>query len=85
MSKKIERQLLRPEKLEPLDVKNIFEIQAIRDILKKINQKGLIDVFEDLVKVSNHQINNDHDDKKNYDESEEEELEVILESDSDEE
>lgn len=76
-------------RIDPLDVKNIFEIQTIRNILKKINKKELVDVFEDLVKVSNHQINNDHDDKKNCDDtvgsSEEEELEVILESDSDEE
>tara|TARA_R110001592_G_scaffold102335_1_gene289011 strand:+ start:190 stop:381 length:192 start_codon:yes stop_codon:yes gene_type:complete len=43
--------------LEPLDIKNIFEIERIRELLKK--EPDLLSLFEVLIIITNNRINDE--------------------------
>ena len=69
--------------VEKLDTGNIIEIQDIRKIL--IEHPDLLSMFELLVIVSNRRLNQEEPARKDIGYSSDEEIEVILDSDSDEE
>ena len=46
----------KPE-IEPLDIKNIFEIERIRELLKK--EPDLLSLFEVLIIITNNRINDE--------------------------
>ena len=75
--------------VEKLDLDNVLELQKIRDILLQYDPK-LLSFFEEVIGVANKKLN-DEPDKKNSQngtedtESEEEDIFLVLESDSDDE
>ena len=73
--------------VEKLDLDNVLELQRIRDILLQYDPK-LLSFFEEIIGVANKKLN-DEPEKKNSatqtKDTESEEEDIVLESDSDDE
>ena len=68
--------------IEKLDVKNIIEINEIRQILSKLKRKDLLTVMDQVCGAADKRLNNEVWDKKDP-HIEEDEGEPDLESDTD--